>query len=131
MILGADGPLALLDGPVCRKLERALVAALDRARRDGLTPDRDVLEAVAEVRAVAAAHRGDGVPTAALAELPSGERGEDVGHEDLGIVEAAHRLGCGTRNARALASRHGIGRLVGGRWRFDPEDLESFIERRG
>lgn len=45
-------------------------------------------------------------------------------------TEVADRLGCGTRNVRDLADRHGFGRKVGGRWMFDLSEIDDYARER-
>ena len=49
----------------------------------------------------------------------------------LTTTEVASRLGCSTRNVRALAERGALpGRRLGRSWTFDAVDVQDYIDKR-
>lgn len=91
------------------------VLAIDSAGREYAT--RRVLDALA-----ASDDGTTGIPT------PEEHETTDV----LTTTEVAARLGCSTRNVRALAERGALrGRRVGRSWTFDVVDVQEYIETRG
>ena len=134
-LLGRDGPVVVVTGAVAYRLSKLLMAEMRRARDRGERIDPELVNTVLAIEAAgreyatrrvldALAASDDGSPGIP----PPGDREiTDV----LTTTEVASRLGCSTRNVRALAERGALpGRRVGRSWTFDVVDVQEYIESR-
>ncbi|HUR48306.1 MAG TPA: helix-turn-helix domain-containing protein [Acidimicrobiales bacterium] len=134
-LVGRDGPAVLVTGAVAYRLSRLLMAEMRRARDRGERLDPDL---VATVLAIDEAGREYATRRVlgALAASADGSTGipssDDRETNDvLTTTEVAERLGCSTRNVRALAERGALpGRRVGRSWTFDLVDVQEYIDAR-
>ncbi len=132
-LVGADGPAVVVTGRVARMLTPVLVSALRKARDEGQSLD---VELVATVKHLEDAGEAFAAARAAVQRSAAGTLGippydPPVTMALMSTADVAQRLGCGTRNVRALAERGTLpGRRVGSVWSFDPADVEHYLERR-
>ena len=134
-LLGDDGPIVIVTGPVAYRLSRLLMAEMRRARDRGERLDQDLVKTVLAIDAAGRAYATRRV-LGALAAADDGTYG--IPHEDepaitavLTTQEVAQRLGCSTRNVRALAERGALPAKRAGRsWVFDAVDVQEYIDTR-
>ena len=134
-LLGREGPVVVVTGAVAYRLSRLLMAEMGRARDRGERLDPDLVRTVLAIDAAgreyatrrvlnALAASDDGTPG-----IPESEEREITAV--LTTTEVATRLGCSTRNVRALAARGALpGRRVGRTWTFDAVDVQDYIDTR-
>lgn len=132
-LVGADGPAVVVSGRVARMFTPVLVAAIRKARDAGQYLD---VELVATVRHLEEAGEAFVAARGAVERSAVGMSGIPPGDESatmsmMSTTDVARRLGCGTRNVRALAERGTLpGRRVGSVWSFEAADVEDYLERK-
>lgn len=134
-LLGRDGPVVIVTGAVAYRLSRLLMAEMRRARDRGERLDPDLVKTVLAIDAAGREYATRRV-LGALAASGDGTTGippqdERETTDVLTTTDVASRLGCSTRNVRALAERGALpGRRVGRTWTFDAVDVQDYIETR-
>lgn len=132
---GPDPSSLRLDGvvcppEVCRRVAGPLTRWLRQLLDDGMHVDPDVMAWVEAVRAEARDSATQRDTETGRSEYPD-ELGVEPLPHGIDAQEAARRLGCSRRNVTALARRGSLpGRHVGGRWLFDPEDVDQYWRQR-
>lgn len=113
-------PVVILAAADARTIADTIFAAADLAGRHGQRLNPRILTLAA------ALHSATG--TTEPAPMPADEY---LDHEQIDSTTAAEILGCSDRNVRALAAR---GRLPGvkngGKWWFNRDDVEVFVNHR-
>lgn len=134
-LLGRDGPVVVVTGAVAYRLSKLLMAEMRRARDRGERLDPDLVQtvlAIDEAGREYATRRVLGALAASDDGTPGIPHADDRAITDvLTTTQVASRLGCSTRNVRALAERGALpGRRVGRSWTFDAVDVQDYIETR-
>jgi hypothetical protein len=130
------GPVALVTPKLAHAIEAPLGRAVEKARRDGVRLDEDVLALMRDVRHLAELYRR-GVTGRVTDANRSSDAASDAGSE---VEPGSRTLDSMEVSARAGISAHGVteaarrGRLVGrrveGRWTFSPEAVELWLRDR-
>lgn len=134
-LLGRDGPVVVVTGAVAYRLSKLLMSEMRRARDRGERLDADLVKTVLAIEAAGREYATRRV-LGALAASAEGTPGipDSPQHETTDVLtttEVAARLGCSTRNVRALAERGALpGRRVGRSWTFDAVDVQEYIDTR-
>ena len=134
-LLGREGPVVVVTGAVAYRLSKLLMSEMSRARDRGERLDPDLVKTVLAIDAAGreyATRRVLGALAASDQGTPGIPQSGGSGTTDvLTTTEVASRLGCSTRNVRALAERGALpGRRVGRSWTFDAVDVQEYIETR-
>lgn len=125
----------VVSGSVAYRLSRLLMAEMRRARDGGERLDPDLVATVLAIEEAGREYATRRV-LGALAASADGSSGIPKDDADeitavLTTTEVASRLGCSTRNVRALAERGALpARRVARSWVFDAIDVQEYIETR-
>ena len=127
--------MVIVTGAVAYRLSRLLLTEMRRARDRGERLDPELVRTVLAIERAGREYATRRV-LGALAASDDGTTGIPPAdeHETTAVLtttEVASRLGCSTRNVRALAERGALpGRRVGRSWTFDVVDVQEYIDTR-
>ncbi len=124
----SNGPVVWVDGETAHHLEFIVAAGLRLAHQKNAVVPPKVLEFARDVTIVAGHYRMTvSGASGANATSPAPESPVRV---TLAAQEVADLAGI-SRNGVAEAARRGrlVGRQVGGRWQFDPTDVQKWLTR--
>ena len=134
-LLGRGGPVVVVTGALAYRLSKLQMAEMRRARDRGERLDPELVKTVLAIEEAGRQYATTRVLGALAASDPGPpgipQSGDHEITELLTTTEVASRLGCSTRNVRALAERGALaGRRVGRSWTFDAVDVQEYIDAR-
>lgn len=125
------GPGVLVPARLCASLRVLLRPGLDQLRRDGVALPAELAEVVRAVDAVARFPQPEAGPVAGGLGVSADGGGRLAAPFTMSTTKVASILGVTPRRVRQLAAAGVLGgRLAGGRWQFDHEEIARWAEER-